>query len=708
MLKQIIDFQIKYSKFIFIFFLSIILISAYIGSNLEIESDFGTLIRDDSEFNVNDRILDRAFEVNDGFLFSISIDDTSILKNGVKNLDDSRVDDYIDQITLLLKESSYVISVSPPQYSDDLRLAQLFIGLQTPNEVGSFQTVLAEMNLIVDEVGEPAGVDGQITGLPILLDQIAILLVTDNLKTILITLIAIFGILYWYSRDVSFSLITMATPVVSLILLAAAMVLLDIPVTFTLAAVSVLVLGLGIDYGIHIAIHYNKARQDHESHREALYHTINDLKLPITASFLTTFAGFVALMFGISPATQAQGIVLAIGILIIYATTFAIFPLLMTMFYHKIETKPNLVFQKILEGLSKLASYQTDYAKIVLWVVGFITIIMIYGASQVQFSTSNSNWIPEDDPVSTSFREIDYQFGSSERFSMVIIANQGDLRDPQTIRDIKILEEKFLAIPQIDAINSPFSDLTYDSREIYETLTYDRKDFFNRDYTLVEVTFLTSNLGEDDSGQSTVYKEAKELLKQTPIYGADVTFYGDVVRFDELGSSLQQDSAVTTLMGFGLVFLVASILYASVYVGILALFPIIIAIIWAVGLMGFFNVPFTSLSTGIVSLVLGIGVDFSIHLVDGIRKYIAKTNNIRKSIEETLLTSGKAIILSSFTTIVGFLALTFANILATQRLGFSLAFGILSVFIVTFLVVPSTLSIIYRRKLKKEGKYISS
>lgn len=708
MLKQAVDFQIKYAKFLFIIFLSIIIAAAYIGSNLQINSDFGTLIPSDSQYNTNDRILNNAFEINDGVVLSISIDESSILKNSVQSLDDTRVENYIEEISIMLQESSYVISISPAQYSDDLRLAQLFIGLQTPNEVGSFQTVLSELNLIVDEVGEPAGVDVQVTGFPVLLDRVATLLIEDNLRTILITLAFIFAILYWYSRDVTFTLITMTTPVVSLILLAAALVLLNIPITITLAAVGVLILGLGADYGIHIAIHYNKARKDHEGHAEALYHTINDLKLPITASFLTTFAGFVALLFGVSPSSQAQGSVLAIGIFIIYAATFAVFPLLMTLFYHKIEIKPNAIFQKILVGLSKLAAYQTNYAKLILWIVGFITIIMIYGASQVQFSTSNSNWIPENDPISISFREVDYKFGTSERFSVLLIANQGDLRNVQTLRDIKRLEQQLEAIPEIEFLDSPFSDIDYDSEDVYDILTYEKSGYFNRDYTLVQMNFATGDLGQDEEGKSPVFKEVKNIISTSPVYGADVSLYGDIVRFDELGDSLQQDAGVTTIMGFGLVFLVASILYASVYVGLLALFPIIIAIIWAVGLMGFFNVPFTSLSTGIVSLVLGIGVDFSIHLVDGIRKYIAKTNDIRKSIQETLLTSGKAIFLSSLTTFVGFLALTFANLLGTQRLGFSLAFGILSVFIVTLLVVPSTLSIIYKRKLRKEGTLISS
>ena len=144
-----------------------------------------------------------------------------------------------------------------------------------------------------------------------------------------------------------------------------------------------------------------------------------------------------------------------------------------------------------------------------------------------------------------------------------------------------------------------------------------------------------------------------------------------------------------------LVFLVASGMYVSLRVGFLALLPIIIAVIWAIGLMGYFNVPFTSLSTGIISLVLGIGVDFSIHLVDGIQRN-SKKMTLNRAVYRTMTTSGKAIILASLTTTVGFFALTFAQLLGTQRLGYSLVFSIISVLVISILLVPSVMSL--RRK----------
>ena len=58
-----------------------------------------------------------------------------------------------------------------------------------------------------------------------------------------------------------------------------------------------------------------------------------------------------------------------------------------------------------MDGLGALASYQTKYAKAIVWGVLLLTVVMMYGASKVQFSTSNSNWISDSDPVSKTFRD---------------------------------------------------------------------------------------------------------------------------------------------------------------------------------------------------------------------------------------------------------------------------------------------------------------
>lgn len=698
MIERIISSQQRHPKAWLSAIIIMVIFSAYIASHLQIDPSFSALVGKDSEYNTQNRILQTAYGRNDAILVLVGEAKSTNLDNTVR-VDSDQTTQYITTLKETLNQSQYAVNINGPIYDEQGRIAQLVINLQVPDTPRGFKTVLTELNTLSDQVGTPPGIETTITGLPVLLQRVTTLLITDNLITVLITLGLIIAVLLWYTKNLVYTLITVAIPATSLLTLAACMVLLGINVTITLAAVGVLALGLGADYSIHIATHYLKARRDGKKHLSALQHTIQELKVPILASFITTLAGFAALILGVSPSSQSQGIVLALAITIIFILTFILFPLLISIFGAKIQIKQNPTFAKIRHGMQRLAIYQANHSKTVLAIIAIITVIMIVGMTQVRFSTSNSNWIPDGDPIASSFREITYTFGDTESLRIVLNANQGDLRNVQTARDVAIITELIGGIPNIDSVTSPYDDIPFDSTHIQETLTHNRSARFNHDYTLTTIEISTQNLGQDEAGDSIILQEIRDILYQHPIHHANTAIHGDAVRFEELGDSLEQDAGKTTLIGLALVFLIASIIYASFTAGFLALLPIIIAIIWALGLMGYFDVPFTSLSTGIISLVLGIGVDFSIHLVDGIDKRVRKLG-IENSIVETLEEAGSAIVLSSMTTFAGFMALTFATLLGTQRLGWSLAFSILAVFVVTISMVPAVMSIKYRRYKK--------
>lgn len=362
-LEKILHYQIKHSKILLFFMLLLVGFSAYIATDLKINPDLAALVDKNSEYNTNNRIMTNAFGVNDALLVLIKVDQNTLVSNGIRDMGSDGILDYSKILQDTLSQSPYFVSFSPIEVSENKELLKFAIQLNSPTMIGSFQLVLNELNYLVSEAGTPPGVDTTITGMPVMMDRISGYLISDSLNTILITIVFIFIILYLYSRDFIFTLITIATPICSLIFLGAAMTLLGINITITLAAVGVLVLGLGADYGIHIATHYSSAIVEFGNHEKALIATIKDLALPITASFITTFAGFVALMLGVSPSSQSQGIVLALAIAIIYAVSFALFPLLITVFANHVTFKPNIVFEKIMSALGKFAVYQTLYAK---------------------------------------------------------------------------------------------------------------------------------------------------------------------------------------------------------------------------------------------------------------------------------------------------------------------------------------------------------
>ena len=691
--KKTVNVLLKSSPVIIPIFFIITLSMLFFAVKLPIDPSFSSLIADDTEYNINERLISNVLEGRDFVQVFFKPDESSILLDRPSRMDEKDVMNYIESVKNTLSQSKYVTNVIGPQFNDDSYYARILIEVDTPRNIRGFRQVLTDLERYFDQVDTFPGVDSTLTGIPLLFNRVNSLLIGDNIRTIAFSIIAVLLVLLFYFKSLKLALITLSIPLVSLIILGGLMTIFEIPVTITLAIVGILVVGLGVDFAIHVVVSYESYREEGYSHKRSIIESIDHLHVAIFGSLLTTAAGFSALMFGISPSSQSQGLVLTIAITIVSFVTIILLPSLIYVF-GRLDVLPpkNNFFLAIKKKLGLLAKYQTHHPKLVLIALFFMTIIMIIGATNVGFDTGNNNWIPDDDPIQETFRESSYAFGGTFS-SLQLVINGNNLRDIQTIRDLQNLEKALLSLRNIEDVISPFSDITLDKESVFGALP----GTFNEDYTMGLMTIRVATFSTEAGGSSAVLDEIREVIDDNPIYGAEITLFGDVIRFSELGAALGRDTGVTTMISLVVVFLIASFLYFSFKIGFIALIPVIIGIIWTLGFMGFFNVPFTSISTGLIALVLGTGIDFSIHLTNSTFNKIREGNKIDTAIYKTMIYSGGALLLTSVTTFIGFSSLLLASLLGIQRLGITLAFSILSVFLVTIISIPAILSLILKK-----------
>lgn len=696
MIEQAVRQLLRLSRVVVFLFFALFVVSLFYATEIQLDPSFSSLISSDTEFNTNERLLANVLENSDAFIVIIKPDDASFLEHRVTSLEDEAIMQHISLLRKTIAESQFVTAVSPLELTDDASYGRILVRTSTPRNTQGFSEVIDDIERYFVLVDSYPGLDISLTGFPLLLNQVNTLIISDNIKTIAFTIFAIFLVLLFYFRSIRLTIITLLVPLMSVGILAGVMSFFSIPISITLAVVGILTVAIGVDFAIHLIVSYESYLEKKHSHVDSIVKAVKHLHLAIIASFLTTAAGFSALLFGVSPATQGQGIVLTLAITIIAILTIFFFPCAIYLFGDGHLPPKNKVFETIKKGLGTFAVFQARQPKTVLTFLGIATVFMFLGVIQIGFDTSNDNWIPDNDPVQESFRENSYAFGNDfATLQLVIQSYQYDLLHVQTVRDIQSLENALLRIPEVEVIRSPFSDVALDQTTILETVS---SQGFNEDFTFTTLTLQASSFDSDSGGSSAVLDEIREVIDTHPIYFADVSLFGDVIRFRELGISLGRDTGVTTMLSFIMVFIIASALYMSIVVGIVALVPIIIGVLWTLGFMGFFQVPFTSLSTGLIALVLGIGIDFSIHLVNSTRNYLRDGLPIEKALVQTMTYSGGALLLTSITTFIGFFSLILAALLGIQRLGLSLAFSILAVFLVTIIMVPSVLSLTMRKK----------
>ncbi|MFT4244481.1 MAG: efflux RND transporter permease subunit [Candidatus Woesearchaeota archaeon] len=708
MIKTFVEKQLSFSIVVIVIFFFITGFFGFYALNLTIDPSFSALVSPDSQFNTYERVLANVQGNTDAFLLFFRPDDSSKLTQRPKRVTDEEVLERINRFEDILLQSPYIVGVNGPQISDDEQFAQLVLQVETPRTEDGFSIVIDDVSYYIDQVGEIAGIETTLTGFPLLLNRVNTLLIEDNLLTLAFTFIVVFIVLFWYFRDLTVTLIALTIPTVSLVILAGLMSLLGVSITITLAAVGILVLGISVSFTIHVVIGYEKYIEQGLKAKEALIEAMENLHIAIIASFITTLAGFTALLFGVSPSSQSQGLVLSMGISVIFFATFGLLPCLLYTFASSYVPSKVKFFETIKKGLVALAHYQAQFPKTVIAGVVIATIFFVYGASQVGFDTGNDNWIPDDDPIQQSFRESAYAFGDDfSSVQLIVQSTRGDLRDIDVIRGLQNLEQIIQSHPDIERVNSPFSGIELNNEEIISSLSQPQiRRNFNSDFTLTAINIQVISFGEGADGSSTLLDEIQEMVDENEVFGTELNLFGDIIRFSELGESLGRDTGITTVISFILVFLIASFTYMSFKVGIMSILPILISIIWAVGIMGFTGVPFTALSTGLIALVLGIGIDFSIHLVNSTFNYLKEGKTLSQALEYTLNYSGGALLLTTITTFIGFASLVLATLLGIQRLGLALAFSIVSVFLVSIILIPAIISLGYARKLKKNGSKI--
>lgn len=116
---------------------------------------------------------------------------------------------------------------------------------------------------------------------------------------------------------------------------------LGIVLSSTNIVAAAMIMGLGIDFGIHILHRFYELKKK-MSREEALMHTLRGNIRATLAASLTTSAGFLALLFGSLPAMKNFGIILSIGIISAMIATIVALPAVIFL-YDRWRDKKNKV-----------------------------------------------------------------------------------------------------------------------------------------------------------------------------------------------------------------------------------------------------------------------------------------------------------------------------------------------------------------------------
>jgi predicted RND superfamily exporter protein len=242
-------------------------------------------------------------------------------------------------------------------------------------------------------------------------------------------------------------------------------------------------------------------------------------------------------------------------------------------------------------------------------------------------------------------------------------------------------------------------------RDIKRIITAPRVEHVYR--MLVDSTVQTTRISGTipDLGNSTVTKMDKDLrkfLESKTMNGViDYEVTGTAHLIDKNLSYLSTSLVKGLLVSILIVALLMGLIYRSVGMLLISLIPNLIPLVVIAGVMGFVGVELKISTAIIFTIAFGIAVDDTIHFLGKFKFELMKGRTKVYALKRSYMTTGKAMILTTFILCSGFALLGFSSFLGTFYLGILICIALFVALIADLTLLPVLILLFYKPKKKK-------
>ncbi len=551
-------------------------------------------------------------------------------------------------------------------------------------------------------------------GLPFMLNDITDLLMADMIYLIPIVFIIIALILLFSFRSIRGMLLPLLTAAITVIWTLGIMAMADFEITIISNFIPVVLLSIGSAYTIHVlnSIDLNMATD----RKEALVRAAATTTVPVILAAVTTAIGFVSFVFGAYLTMIKEfGICSAIGILIaLILSIFFVPAIISALSIHGRksgqgkEQKEGLLIRYFLQPV---VSVLQRHPKRIIVTWSAILLISLVGILMIRTSVNITEYFKKDNPTRVAENVMQEKFGGS---LPVFVEFVGDMQDPEVLKMLIRTEEFMREDPNISSAQSvadlveQMNDAMGEGKEIpnerakIEQLWFllDGQDIMEQlvsgdlDRGIIQSKY--ASIETDEIGAFT--DKMNRYIGENQSESYRINFTGIPPLYVKLNDSLVKSQYSSLIIAIIMVLLFVALIMRSLSNGIYATIPIIATILLLLGFMGFLGIPLDIATVLVGSIALGIGIDYSIHIITGFNAHLKEHRNVEKAIAGTLLTKGKAVIINVASVAAGFLVLMFAQILPIRNFGLLIAISMIASGLGALTLLPVILILANRRR----------
>lgn len=538
--------------------------------------------------------------------------------------------------------------------------------------------------------------------------------------------------------------------------------LFDWPVTVISSNFVALLLIITMSLVIHLIVRYRQVEREHldMDYDDKILETVSSMFTPCAYTALTTIVAFGSLMVSDIRPVIDFGKMMIMGVSLAFVLAFTLFPLFMRLNKKAgLDRRQESGFFTFTNHLAKISDrWRYKVASIAI----LMSLISAWGISYLSVDNRFIDYFKSHTEIHQGMKVIDTQLGGTTPLEVIIERSAiesdfafveeeseedeweeefgedefGDseegassdtdakeetprlwmtshgidkLHKVQNFLDSLSVTGKTLSLAAglqiVEQINGNQRLSDFELSLLQKKIPKDLKDqvlapFYDREND--QVRFLIRVKESDpELDRNKLLADIANFLKNDLGFSEDsFKFTGMLILYNNMLESLFKSQILTLGVVFGIILLMFIILFRSLKLAMLGMFPNLMGACFVLGLMGWSGIPLDMMTITIAAISIGIAVDNTIHYIFRFKLEYARLGDYTKAMYSCHDTIARAMYFTSITIIAGFSVLVLSNFMPSIYFGIFTSLAMFVALLGNLTLLPVLLLLF--KPLKKE------
>lgn len=484
---------------------------------------------------------------------------------------------------------------------------------------------------------------------------------------------------------------------------------------------------VGIADSIHVLAIFYRALQEGKTKEDAICYAMGHSGFAILMTSVTTAASLLSFSMAEIATIADMGIFAAIGVILALIYSIILLPALIAVIPVRFkpvekEKKKSILMDKVLLFFANISTAHPG--KIVVISV-ILTVVSVYYITDLKFASNIVNYFPDDYPTKVDLQTIEKQLNGTIAVEVIIDTEKQDgLHDPEILNRIEKLSDKIIQIKNDELHVGKITSIIDIVKETNQALHGNDRAFYKipqEKAAVSQVLFMFENSGSDDLEEitdnqfkktritiktkwadSVVYKsfikDLEVMFKEEFSGRAKISITGISALLARTIPAAMHSMAKSYVIALVIITFFMLILVGDFKLGLLSMCPNLLPIIMVMGLIRVCGLTLDINTLFIGSIAIGLVVDDTIHFMYNFRKYYSLTGNSQKAIEETLLGTGRALLITSIVLCANFFTLLTGSLNNSKIFGLFTGLVIIFALLADFILAPALMTLATKKE----------